>query len=356
MVEHRLSRCVLIAAAALLPVASAAAQLTPDRTYNGVGRPLSMTVERPEGAAGELSIHLLTPGSAALIESAPVVEGKIDLAALFPLLWDPQAEHTTLYAQLVAGETKVGPAVVLQPMLGAKVASLVEPTTRAVWFIDPRTGKPNFDARQGQVEFGPPEETAYTGVRAYVDQDVLLETSLGEIRFAMRPDAAPNTVWNFRELVRGGFYDGVIFHRIVGRLPTGAPFVIQAGDPTGTGNGGPGYNFDLEPSTLPHDFGVISMARASDPNTNGSQFFVALSREGTARLDGRYAAFGQAIAGAETIMAIAAAEIIPAEPGSPQADRPRNPPVIVRARLVDAAPYGEAPAPVAAPAAPPVER
>src|SRR5690606_36006432 len=105
-----------------------------------------------------------------------------------------------LYAQLAAGERKIGPAVVLQPLVGPRTAALVEPTTRRVWFVDPQTGKPNFDSRQGVVEFGPPEEDAYAGLRAYIDQDVVLDTSLGEIRFSLRPEAAPNTVWNFREL------------------------------------------------------------------------------------------------------------------------------------------------------------
>src|SRR5258708_35830605 len=120
-----------------------------------------------------------------------------------------------------------------------------------------------------------------------------METSLGDIELAMRPDEAPNTVWNFLTLCAGGFYTDIIFHRIKAVNPaTRSPFVIQAGDPlqrkdvpaeaTGAGEGGPGYWINLEPSKLPHDFGVVSMARKSDgslPNLAGSQFFISLSRK-----------------------------------------------------------------------------
>ncbi len=106
------------------------------------------------------------------------------------------------------------------------------------------------------------------------------ETNLGEIVIGLRPDEAPNTAWNFRELVDGGFYDGTIFHRVVPQSRDGDPFVIQGGDPSQSGEGGPGYWLPLEPSGLAHDFGVISMARADDPDSAGSQFFICLSARG----------------------------------------------------------------------------
>src|SRR5262249_45879024 len=129
---------------------------------------------------------------------------------------------------------------------------------------------------------------------------VVLETSLGGVEFRMRPDEAPNTVWNFLALCRGGFYTDVQFHRVKAISPhNGAPFVVQSGDPIfghasqGVGWGGPGYLVNLEQSHLAHDFGVLSMARLEDqPNSAGSQFFICLSREGTVQLDGRFAAFG----------------------------------------------------------------
>ncbi|MCH8822184.1 MAG: peptidylprolyl isomerase [Planctomycetes bacterium] len=160
-----------------------------------------------------------------------------------------------------------------------------------------------------------------------------MHTSLGDIRLAMRPDQAPNTAWNFLELCAGGFYDGVVFHRVVPMTIAGDPFVIQAGDPTGSGNGGPGYWLPIEPSQLPHDFGVISMARDTPPDSAGSQFFICLSRAGTAALDGSYCAFGYAISGSETIQAIASVELADVSSG-----RPTDPPVIISATLIDSPP------------------
>jgi peptidyl-prolyl cis-trans isomerase B (cyclophilin B) len=180
----------------------------------------------------------------------------------------------------------------------------------------------------------------FSGFRASIEQDVVLHTTHGDIRIALRPDEAPNTAWNFRELVAAGFYDGTIFHRIVPLDRRGLPFVIQGGDPTASptgqpagGDGGPGYWLPLEPSELPHDFGVISMARSDHPDSAGSQFFFALSREGTARLDGQYCAFGYAVDGADVIRAIAEVELADVAAG-----RPRNPPVVTSAVLVPAPP------------------
>ena len=117
------------------------------------------------------------------------------------------------------------------------------------------------------------------------------------------PDVAPNTVNNFISLVKKGFYDGLIFHRVI------AGFMIQGGDPTGTGTGGPGYRIKGEfrdngiPNPLRHDRGVLSMARAYDPNSAGSQFFI-MHREGF-YLDGLYAAFGRVTEGMDVVDEIA---------------------------------------------------
>jgi peptidyl-prolyl cis-trans isomerase B (cyclophilin B) len=168
-------------------------------------------------------------------------------------------------------------------------------------------------------------------LRIYPETDVIMHTSKGDIRVAMRPDEAPNTAWNFLELGKGGFYRGVVFHRIVPLTANGQPFVIQAGDPTGTGDGGPGYWLPIEDSSLPHDFGVISMARSDDPDSNGSQIFFCLSREGTARLDGQYCSFGYAVDGADVIKSISEVELADVATG-----RPVQPPVITEAELVPA--------------------
>ena len=117
------------------------------------------------------------------------------------------------------------------------------------------------------------------------------------------PEIAPNTVNSFLSLVKKGFYNGLIFHRVI------AGFMIQGGDPTGTGTGGPGYRIKGEFSsngfknTLKHTRGVLSMARAMDPNSAGSQFFVM--HDDAFYLDGQYAAFGKVIEGMDVVDEIA---------------------------------------------------
>ena len=125
----------------------------------------------------------------------------------------------------------------------------------------------------------------------------------GVITLELYPEVAPNTVANFIELANAGFYDGLIFHRVI------EGFMIQGGDPTGTGMGGPGYSIRGEfaangvENGLSHERGVISMARAQHPDSAGSQFFV-MHRDG-AYLDGQYAAFGRVIEGMDVVDAIA---------------------------------------------------
>jgi peptidyl-prolyl cis-trans isomerase B (cyclophilin B) len=293
--------------------AFATAQIVPGRIYNGVGQPFPIRVLRPRGAHGELTMKLLEAVSAAPLATVKLPAWNTDLAQLFPDLWKKKIEHV-LYAQLFASGQAVGPALVLQPLLNPALSKLK---------ADGKT-----------VEFVPDEDHAYSGIRAWVDQDVVLDTSLGELEFRMRPDAAPNTAWNFLQLAKGGFYTNIIWHRVVAKRADGSPFVIQAGDPTGTGDGGPGYNYPLEDSPLPHDFGVISMARSTDPNTNGSQFFVCLSREGTKHLDHRYASFGQLVRGKEVVLETAKVPV-------GKDDHPTTPPIIRRAYLVDGKPYQE---------------
>lgn len=127
-----------------------------------------------------------------------------------------------------------------------------------------------------------------------------------KIVIELEPAVAPNTVANFISLVKEGFYDGLIFHRVI------PDFMIQGGDPLGNGTGGPDYSIDGEFSSngidnsLKHERGVISMARSQDPNSAGSQFFIMV-KEAT-HLDGEYAAFGKVIEGMETVDAIVAAE------------------------------------------------
>jgi peptidyl-prolyl cis-trans isomerase B (cyclophilin B) len=124
-----------------------------------------------------------------------------------------------------------------------------------------------------------------------------IETNRGDIELELYPKYAPKTVNNFVFLSQEGFYDGVTFHRVI------SDFMIQTGDPTGTGSGGPGYQFDDELKTNPlrHETGVISMANAG-PNTNGSQFFITHSPQ--PHLDGVHTVFGKVVAGQDVIDAI----------------------------------------------------
>ena len=123
---------------------------------------------------------------------------------------------------------------------------------------------------------------------------ITMETSQGAIELELYPLHAPKTVNNFIFLAREGFYDGVLFHRVI------PDFVIQGGDPTGTGRGGPGYQFEDECAGNPliHERGAISMANAG-PNTNGSQFFIAHSPQ--PHLNGKHTVFGKVVKGLEVV-------------------------------------------------------
>jgi peptidyl-prolyl cis-trans isomerase B (cyclophilin B) len=126
---------------------------------------------------------------------------------------------------------------------------------------------------------------------------VKMETTKGDIQLELFPEHAPKTVNNFVFLARDGFYDGVTFHRVI------ADFMIQGGDPTGSGRGGPGYRFEDEfrGNPLRHERGVISMANAG-PGTNGSQFFI--THVPTPHLDGRHTVFGKVTKGLDVVDSI----------------------------------------------------
>lgn len=124
----------------------------------------------------------------------------------------------------------------------------------------------------------------------------VLETSLGKITIEFYPDVAPNHVENFKKLARNGFYDQTTFHRVI------PGFMIQGGDPnskdadrSNDGQGGPGYTIAAEFSDIKHTRGIVSMARSSDPNSAGSQFFIVV--KDSDYLDGKYSVFGKVIEG-----------------------------------------------------------
>jgi cyclophilin family peptidyl-prolyl cis-trans isomerase len=147
-----------------------------------------------------------------------------------------------------------------------------------------------------------------------------LHTSEGAIELELYPDAAPKTVENFEKLSRDGFYEGVIFHRVI------PDFMIQGGDPTGTGTGGPGYEFEDEFNEHRVTRGALAMANAG-PNTNGSQFFIVTAEEAS-WLDGKHTVFGRVTAGMDVVDRISQAE-------RDANDRPRKPVTIDRVELSD---------------------
>ena len=145
-----------------------------------------------------------------------------------------------------------------------------------------------------------------------------LHTNHGPIAVELFDDDAPKTVQNFTKLARDGFYDGVIVHRVI------PDFMIQGGDPTGTGSGGPGYTFEDEFNDNKIVRGALAMANAG-PNTNGSQFFI-VTTEAASWLDGKHTVFGRVTDGMDVVDAISALE-------TDARDRPRTDVVIERVDL-----------------------
>ncbi len=136
-----------------------------------------------------------------------------------------------------------------------------------------------------------------------------MQTNQGTIELELFDDDAPKTVQNFTKLAGEGFYDGVIFHRVI------PDFMIQGGDPTGTGSGGPGYQFEDEANAHSVVRGALAMANAG-PNTNGSQFFI-VTAEACPWLDGKHTVFGRVTSGMDVVDAISNVETGPG-------DRPRD--------------------------------
>jgi cyclophilin family peptidyl-prolyl cis-trans isomerase len=148
----------------------------------------------------------------------------------------------------------------------------------------------------------------------------VLHTNRGRIELELFDDDAPKTVDNFRRLSTDGFYDGVVFHRVI------PDFMIQGGDPTGTGTGGPGYEFGDEINEHRIVRGTLAMANAG-PNTNGSQFFL-VTADATPWLDGKHTVFGRVTDGMDVVDEISNTE-------RDARDRPRDDVVIERVELSD---------------------
>jgi cyclophilin family peptidyl-prolyl cis-trans isomerase len=150
--------------------------------------------------------------------------------------------------------------------------------------------------------------------------EATLQTSAGPVRLELFDDAAPKTVENFRKLAGDGFYDGLIFHRVI------EDFMIQGGCPEGTGTGGPGYTFEDEINENKIVRGALAMANAG-PDTNGSQFFI-VTTEAAPWLDGKHTVFGRVTDGMDAVTAIATTD-------ADSSDRPLEPQVIERVELAD---------------------
>lgn len=329
-VRRGVATALVACVSALVVASTASAQVSPLRACALVDRPIKLridaaTADAESSAETQETLLLISASTGAVLESRPVAAGEIDAAQVFPRLWKTdQPQVVFIQAALDAkGEKRVGPATVLVPMLTPRYASHTD-----------RAGVP--------VLTPPPKQRIFSGYWTFKDQHALVKTIKGDLEFALRADAAPNSVLEFRDLVSKGFYSGIAIHRIASLSGQTLPDIVQFGDPTGTGQGGPGFMFDFEPSTLKHAYGTLSFARTSDPNSAGSQVIIALNRENTAFLDGRYTTFAQLVSGAEVLTTIAKT---PADADG----RPKEAVTIESITLVDAPPRGSEPKPATDP-------
>jgi cyclophilin family peptidyl-prolyl cis-trans isomerase len=308
-------------------------------SLRGISRPngpIEVLVQAPEGH-GPLAIVVLDRAGNAQ-ERISVTPGTVDLAPLATAL---ERADRALWLQLTEDERAVGQPLWFVPLRAAPPvrtvrsirASTQQPYQRVVGWGDRAYDPNDSETAAAMPSWSAPDPIVTSGFRIEPAQIAVLHTGQGDIRVAFAPDAAPATVENFLRLAREGFFDGTTFHRVVPLDREGRPFVIQGGDPTGTGDGGPGWNLALEPSDLTHDRGVLGMARGDDPHSAGSQFYISLSREGTARLDGQYCTFGMMLDGWDTLDRIAAGEI-----GDATTGRPAEPVRIERVELLPAPP------------------
>ena len=195
----------------------------------------------------------------------------------------------------------------------------------------------NCSKPQPKVEYAVRKETnkfvtieAEYPVLKTTDHGDTVVTELGKMTLELYRDVAPAHADSFAARTADGFYNNTKFHRIIDG------FMIQGGDPKGDGSGGAGYNLKAEFSQLPHQDGTLSMARANDPNSASSQFFICLGRnQGTASLDGQYTVFGQLVNGFKVLHEIGKTKVVASPWG--EVSQPVNPVVLKKAYLSDAA-------------------
>ena len=248
---RRLVLTFLLATMIHLP-AQAQDILHPIRLYSAVGHKvpvvLSMRgrVEVPKGGFG----LVLLDGAGVVMDSYEgLAPGTFDLGEVLPKIWSLK---NAARAQVIVDGVAVGTPVVVQPMHTPPKVRTVQDLrpegntkyTRVIGFddtaIDP-DDQDMLEKMKSAEDWEPREPAVNSGVRVYLDRDILLRTEFGDIRIALAPEFAPNTAWNFRHLSEGGFYDETIFHRIVHLDRDGRRFVIQGGDPSGSGGGSAGW-------------------------------------------------------------------------------------------------------------------
>jgi len=245
-----------------------------------------------------------------------VALGAVLVAALVVTGGAGSAPRVQALAQATPGATPVGSPVAATPVVAATPPVAAPPC----WLSEART-----DAGYMQWD-RPPERTIDPATRGYV---AAMQTSLGTIRLQLLAHEAPTAVNNFICLARIGYYDNSPFHRVL------AGFVIQGGDPTGTGAGDPGYQFQDElPVDLAYTRGALAMANAG-PNTNGSQFFIVLA-DLPPDFPPNYTIFGQVIEGLEVVDQIAAVPVVANDQG--EVSRPQTPVTIQTVTIEETAP------------------
>ena len=282
---------LLLAAAPATAADATVSWDAPARYVEGVSYPVELSVQAPEGGA-TVPAWLLSPAAFSLGgEALGDRKGKAEVAL-------PAGAELTLSFDL-------GPAIQESKAYAGEDFELALAKPFAA-------GEPRAIVRYAPAQ----ESTDFMELPAEELDDylVLMRTSEGEMLMDFWPEVAPEHVRNFLDLAHTGFYEGIVFHRVV------PGFMIQAGDPEGTGRGGGPRILKAEFSDRKHVRGVLSMARTNDPDSASSQFFVM---HGSApNLDGQYSAFGKLLDGLDTVDAIAAAPLVP------RTDRPAEPPVI----------------------------
>ena len=314
--------------------------LSSTRLYSGMSRPVPVILALrgrnqvpPEG----FQLVLLN-GEGTVIESADGLQpGMLDLGELLPSIWTLK---NVARAQIIADGVAIGTPLVIQPLVNPKFPRSGLSDTgnpRVIGFDDEPLGedeREQFERLREESTWPTKLPTMNSGIKIYPDRDVLVEVEgMDAIRIVLGPEYAPNTAWNFRDLAEHGFYDDTIFHRIFPININGDRMWIMGGDPSGSGIGTAGKFITMEPSTLPHDLGVLSMTRGADPNSASSRFLICLSRPATAAFDGQYASFGWIAEGRKTLAQLADLEI------DQDTGIPIDPPRISRMKLVPAAPH-----------------